>query len=147
MIQSLSCRHHTFCNVFLVFLEMESLGQRAQAFFEGCPGPICLLTHPNSLQVDVGTSLSTSPVLNFLASWCPPPSILLNFPLSQMYTLGYRMVKIFTYLVLASEFLFTKILPSLLPKNQIFIILYGPLQFPSHTINTLVWSNEQFISL
>lgn len=64
-----------------------------------------------------------------------------------MYTLGYKIVKIFTYLVFISEFLFIKILSSVLSKNQIFIILYGPLEFPSHTINTLVWSNEQFISL
>lgn len=33
---SLSFRHHTFCIIFLVLLEMELLHQRAQVFFEVC---------------------------------------------------------------------------------------------------------------
>lgn len=64
--------------------------------------PKTLIASSNLLEIDMGILLSTSSILNFLVYWRPSP-ILLNFPLSQMYTLSYRMVKLFILHLLYSH--------------------------------------------
>lgn len=88
-----------------------------------CSDALGLLTYQlhlvTSLKlIDMGILLPTLLILDFRDSWWPFPPVLLNFPLSQIYTLSYKMVKysFFPCLIFISEFLFIKSLPSLLSK-------------------------------
>lgn len=167
---SLFFRHHTFWNTFLEVLKMELLGQSAEASLKAvsgwtfqissrpstwspspCSDPLSFLKRWLHLLTYLKLIWASYYLLHqFSTSWSTDDHLLFylisHYPKCIPWAIEWLNSSFFTSCI-HIWVLVHKDPPLSAFQNQIFVILYGPLQISPQTISTLVWFNDQFISL